>query len=327
VVNIENISQYLQVAGRGYRNRNHFRFLLHRKYGTKFKPKAPKFPPMLIVETTNYCNLSCIHCPQSTLTKKAGYKHGFMDFDLYKRIINEASLYKKVILRPFGGGEALIHPDLPKMVRYAKEKGIESIWLNTNGLLLTSEKSKALLDAGLDRIEISIDATTEETYRKIKGKTGLSKVIANTLEYCDLKEKLYPDKKITASFVESNVNASEKDGFISFWENRVDHVNIRSVHQHGALVERLSKDKEKDEPERLPCPLLWRRVQINYYGGLIYCEYDWENREEVGNVKDLSIREIWNGAKYKYLRKLHVERRFSEIPLCSICKTHSELLW
>ncbi len=324
---IKNISQYLQAEGRGSRNSNHLRFLLHRKLGTRFKPKAPEFPLTVIVETSNYCNLACIHCPQSMLSNKPGYKRGFMDFGLYKEIINEIALYRNVILRPFGRGEALIHADLPKFVRYAKEKGINMIWLNTNGLLLTAEMSKALLDAGLDKIEISIDAATEETYRKIKGEIGLGKVIANASKYFDLKEKLSPDKKVIVSFVESKINASEKDSFVSFWKERVDHVNIRPVHQHGALVESLLKDESENEPDRLPCPLLWRRVEINYYGGLKYCEFDWENREELGNVKDLSIARIWNGAKYTYLRQLHMERRFSEIPLCNICKTYSQLSW
>ncbi len=235
-----------------------------------------------------------------------------MDFDLYKKIIAEMSQYEYTTLRPFGRGEALINPDFPRMVRYAKEKGVRKIWLNTNGVLLSPKKSKELLDAGIDTLEVSIDAATRGTFKKIKGKDKYDQVVKNTIECCRLKKELYSQKEIVVSFVESAINTSEKDAFIKFWQNYADKVNIRPVHQHGALVSNQRVSEEKKEEERLPCPILWERVEINYYGGLKYCEFDWENREEVENVKNSSIKEIWNSEKYKQLRELHIEKRFSD---------------
>lgn len=317
------VSMPLRIARMIYFDPNRFRYGLHKKIGIKFRPKAPVFPPMLIVETSSYCNLSCIHCPRTNAAKNNGSFEGFMDFELYKKIIDEMSQYKYATLRPFGRGEALINPDFPRMIRYAKEKGVRKIWLNTNGVLLSPEMSKELLEAGLDTLEVSIDATTRETFKKIKGKDKYDVVVKNTIECCRLKKELYPKSEIVVSFVESSLNTLEKDAFVKFWQNHADHVNIRPVHQHGALVrnQRISKLKEE---ERLPCSILWERVEIHYYGGLNYCEFDWENREEVGNVRDLSIKEIWNSKKYKQLRKLHIEKRFSDIALCSVCKSYHE---
>ena len=307
-----------------YSNPNRFRYELHKKMGIQFRPKAPNFPPMLIVETSSYCNLSCMYCPRTNLVKSDDSFEGFMNFDLYKKIIDEMSHYSYVTLRPFGRGEALINPDFPRMIRYAKEKGIRNIWLNTNGVLLSLEMSMELLESGIDVIEVSIDAATREMFKKIKGKDKYDIVVENTIRCCHLKKKLHSITEIVVSFVESKINTSEKDAFVKIWQNYADHVRIRPVHQHGDLVTNQRVSKEKNEGERLPCSILWERVEINYYGGLNYCEFDWENRREIGNVRTSSIKEIWNSEKYKRLRKLHIEKRFSEIPLCSVCKSYYE---
>lgn len=314
----------LRIAKTFYSDPNRFRYGLHKKIGIPFKPRALYFPPMLIVETSSYCNLSCMHCPRTNAAKKDNSFEGLMDFELYKKIIDEMSQYKYATLRPFGRGEALINPDFSHMIRYAKEKGVRKIWLNTNAVLLSPKKSKELLEAGLDMLEVSIDATTRETFEKIKGKDLYDRVVKNTIECCRLKKELYPKSEIVLSFVESMINTSEKDAFVDFWQNYADYVRIRPVHQHGALVSNQRSSKEKKEEVRLPCSILWKRVEINYYGDLKYCEFDWENREVVGNVRNLSIKEIWNSERYKQLRRLHIEKRFSEIPLCSVCKSYRE---
>jgi radical SAM protein with 4Fe4S-binding SPASM domain len=324
------VSMPLRMAKAFYSDPNRFRYRLHKKIGIKFIPKAPNFPPMVLLEPTNYCNFSCIHCAYTTISKRPGYKQGFMDFELYKKIIDEMCQYKNITLRPFDRGEALINPQLPQMIKYAKERGIKNIWLNTNGLLLTRQKSKEILEAGLDTLEVSIDATTETTFSKIKGVNGekLRKVIKNTIEYSKLKRVLYPNdrKKLVVSFVESSINNSEKDDFIGFWTKYADGVRVRPVHQHGALIKedlRVTK-RSREMVERLPCSILWERVSIDLCGNLRFCEVDWENKGIMGNVNDSSIKEIWNSEKYKQLRKLHIEKRFSEIPLCSVCKSYYE---
>lgn len=323
----------LRMAKTFYSHPNRFRYRLHKKTGMKFRPKAPYFPPMVLLEPTNYCNFSCIHCPYRIISKRPAYKQGFMNFDLYKKIIDEISQHEHVVLRPFDRGEALINLHLPRMIKYAKEGDGRYIyiWLNTNGLLLTPKKSKELLEADLDQLEVSIDAATEKTFSKIKGIDGkiLRKITDNTIQYYKLKQKLYrdnPNKKLIISFVESEINTLEKDAFINFWQNYADQVNVRPVHQHGALIkDNLKVIKRNTEmPERLPCSILWERVSIDYCGNLRFCEVDWENKGIMGSIRESSIKEIWNSKKYKQLRKLHIEKRFSEIPLCSVCRSYHE---
>ena len=321
----------IRLAKTAYSNPNSLRYWLHQKTGLRFRPKAPKFPQMVLLESTNYCNFSCIHCAYRIVSKKPAYKQGFMDIDLYKKIIDEVSRYRNITLRPFSRGEALINPQLSQMIKYAKEKGIKNIWLNTNGLLLTPKKSKELLEAGLDRLEVSIDAASEKTFSRIKGVDGkiLRTVIENTIRYYKLKEEFSLNnskKRLVISFVESEMNTLEKDAFVNFWRNNADHVSIRPIHQHGAL---LSDDlrfprRDLEAAQRLPCSILWERVSIDYCGNVTFCEFDWEDKGIVGSVYDSSIEELWNSKRYEQLRRLHVEKRFSKIRLCDSCKSYLE---
>lgn len=314
----------LKIIKMFYSNSNKFRYWLHKKIGIEFKPRALEFPRMVIAETSSHCNLSCIHCCRTYFVENGNFIESFMDFDLYKKIIDEMSQYKYTTLRPMGFGEALINPEFTRMIRYAKEKGINEIWLNTNGTLLSPKMSRELLGAGIDRIEVSIDAATPEMFFKIKGKDQYDKVVKNTIECCRLKKELCLKTEIVVSFVESEINTSEKNAFIKFWNNHADIVNIRPVHQYGSLIKNLRTHKNKKEEERFPCRMLWDVVLIDYNGSLRYCCLDGENRSVIGNVKNSSIKEIWNSEGYKQLRTLHIDKRFSEIPLCNVCKSYYE---
>jgi MoaA/NifB/PqqE/SkfB family radical SAM enzyme len=105
------------------------------KYG--FKNKQDEiFPPMVFAEITNICNLKCIHCPYSYIFKQKFYKPRHMEFNIYKKIVNEVSKYKDIILRLVCDGEPLMHPNFLEMIKYAKQNGIKTVSFNTNGTLL-----------------------------------------------------------------------------------------------------------------------------------------------------------------------------------------------
>jgi len=310
-------------------NPNVFRYWIHKKTGIKFTPKAADFPPMVFLEPANYCNFLCVHCAYKSVSRNPKYKQGYMSFKLFAKIVDEVSQHKNTVLRPFDRGEALLNEKLPEMIKYAKEKGIKNVWLNTNGVFLTKQKSIKLLRSGLDQIEVSIDAFAESTYSKIKGVDGkiLNEVARNTAEYYRLKKKLYPtdqNKKLIVSFVESSINTLEKNDFVAFWRNHADFIRIRPVHQHGALVENMRVREKSRRIKRLPCSILWERVSIDYSGNLRFCEVDWENKGVMGSVKTSSIKEIWQSKGYEELRKCHVDGNFSKIQLCRICESYQE---
>ena len=101
-----------------------------------------------------------------------------MDFEKYKRIIDEGSEHNCPSVEPQGTNEPLLIKDFEKYLKYAHSKNFIDIMINTNGSALTERRSKQLLDSGITRLRFSLDAATPETYAKIRvGSIPLEKFI------------------------------------------------------------------------------------------------------------------------------------------------------
>lgn len=296
-------------------------------FGIKFTPNLKTFPPMVMIDTTTRCNFSCAGCPHSILVQDKNFRRD-MDVNLYKRIIDEISEYPGTIVRPFDGGEPLMRKDMPKLISYAKQKGIKYVSINTNGSLLNMKKRCELIEAGLDHIEVSIDAATSETYSKIRRQPSevFENVVKNTIVYKEDLKTLESNGKISVSFVLQKENAHELEKFKSFWKDKVDFVAIRPFHQHNKLIHENNRAIKSNIRRRHPCPYLWDRLIIQHDGRVRFCEADWKAEHAISNVKERSIKEIWNGKEYAELRESHVNGNFDH-PFCSACTDWREVHW
>ena len=108
-------------------------------------------PVKMWVEPTNTCNLKCVMCPQSC--DETPFKRGFMEFSLFRKIIDEAKDFVFDI-NLHHSGESLLHPDIIEMIRYAKQAGIYTR-MHTNATKLDEKKAQGILDAGLDFLSFS----------------------------------------------------------------------------------------------------------------------------------------------------------------------------
>lgn len=135
-------------------------YFIYRKRWQEYPQKKiiADFPLHLDIETTNNCNLRCPMCGRNWMEEKIGY----LDWELFKKIIDEGIKYHLPSIKLNYRREPLLHPDLSKMVKYAKEKGILEVQSNTNGLLLNDQKAEELIEAGLDRIIFSFDGATKK---------------------------------------------------------------------------------------------------------------------------------------------------------------------
>jgi radical SAM protein with 4Fe4S-binding SPASM domain len=114
-----------------------------------------KVPTTAQVEITNLCNLDCLMCPR----KKLNIKYKEMSLDYFKEIVVKLERIKRIILT--GWGEPLFHKNLPEMIKFCTKRGIFTSF-TSNGLLLTPELSKRLIDAGIKEITFSIDSLDED---------------------------------------------------------------------------------------------------------------------------------------------------------------------
>ena len=126
-------------------------------------------PFLLYADPSSCCNFRCGFCPTGykNLVEQAGYKRTVMDFDIFKKAVDGLSEFPDPIkvMRMNKVGEPLLNPNLSEMIKYAKNsKRINYIDFATNGALLTEELSEKIIDAGLDRLNVSIEGVTSEQY-------------------------------------------------------------------------------------------------------------------------------------------------------------------
>src|SRR3954452_19200248 len=130
-------------------------------------------PVCLYLETTNRCNLLCTTCPRTYAELEPPAD---MSWELFTSIVEQVPNLARAVLH--GVGEPMLVKDLPRMVRYLKDRGTYVLF-NTNGTALNLRNGRALIEAGLDELRVSLDAANAKSYRAIRGKDYFQRILRN----------------------------------------------------------------------------------------------------------------------------------------------------
>jgi MoaA/NifB/PqqE/SkfB family radical SAM enzyme len=144
---------------------------------------AIKPPVCLYLEVTNRCNLLCTTCPRTYAELEPPAD---MPWQLFTRIVDQVPDLARAVLH--GVGEPMLVKNLPSMVRYLKSRGAYVLF-NTNGTVLNERNGRALITAGLDELRVSLDASTPESYIKVRGKDYFRRVVRNVQAFRALQER------------------------------------------------------------------------------------------------------------------------------------------
>ena len=177
------------------------------------------FPLFLHLDMNQECNYKCPHCIIGTPSEVKEYYEGdYVNFDSFKRIIDEGSEHGCPSMEPQGNNEPFLIKNLHEYIEYAHKKGFIDIILNNNGSALTKKRGAQILDSGLTRLRFSLDAFTPETYSKVRvGSIPLERVIKNIETFLELREKGgYKLPLVGVSFCKMKQNEHELDQFINF---------------------------------------------------------------------------------------------------------------
>jgi MoaA/NifB/PqqE/SkfB family radical SAM enzyme len=159
-----------------------------RRYFEEIGPErssTAEVPPIcLYLEVTNRCNLLCETCPRTfeTLEPPAD-----MSWDLFTRIVDQVPRVARVVLH--GVGEPMLVKDLPRMIRYLKDRGTYVLF-NTNGTLMQPRRFGELIDTGLDELRVSLDAADRETYAKVRGKDFFNRIVRDVGKFIAYQKKV-----------------------------------------------------------------------------------------------------------------------------------------
>lgn len=137
---------------------------LHRGLHDSFYAEMGEPPQCIDIETASVCDLACPHCFRQYIVTP----DKLISENLFRRVVDQAIALGVPSIKLNWRGEPMLHPRLPQMVAYAKEKGILETMINTNAVTLNEDKARALIDAGLDMMIYSFDGGTAETYNKMR---------------------------------------------------------------------------------------------------------------------------------------------------------------
>lgn len=292
------------------------------------------FPSQIIIDTTELCNLACVHCPHPQFKKSEHYSGASLTPELNAKAIDEVRLHgqgRTQYVRYTGEGETLINRYFFEMLEYATHHaGAVPVTVTTNGVLLNELRIARLIATGVEIVDISIDAYTPETYAKIRVNGNLEVTRANVLRLLTASKAQGSKTKVVVSYIEQPQNLHETADFERFWKDHgADFVVIRKLHSAAGAVANVADRMRKDnaaEPRR-PCVYPWERVVLNPRGNLAFCPADWTHGSTMIDYRTTTIKETWNGEFYRKLRHAHLTNDYSQHGFCGQCPDWKVTRW
>lgn len=273
------------------------------KHTAAEKYAAGEFPRRIEIELACACNLTCTYCPRKHLERLGG----FMEFDLFKKLIDEISLYPQTILVLHRRGESLLHPEFTRICKYIKGK-FKEIQIATNATLLDEERSRALIES-VSFVSFSIDIP--EVFNKTRIPARYDAVKTNILRFLKLNNARIRTQVSMVNTVDTP--AENIEIFKGIWKGKVDCIRIYEEHSRNGRFGSLARGRGR----RMPCVMPFYEFLVFYDGKVGRCNHDW-NGAALGDLNTAKIKEIWNSPLYDDLRRQH-ERLDLTDEVCKDC--------
>lgn len=288
-------------------------------------------PFALSIEPTTACNLSCPACPSGL--KSFSRPTGKIDLSFHETII--ASLKKSVFyINYYFQGEPFLHPQFLSLIKTAKAANIYTA-TSTNGHFISDKNALAIVDSGLDRLIISIDGLTQETYASYRVDGELKKVISATKSLIEAKKQRgSATPYLIFQLLVLKTNEDQIDALNDLAKTLgVNEVRFKTAqfyaYENGNELmpsnEKYSRYiKKRDGSYRVKyyggnhCWRMWSSSVITWDGKVVPCCFDKDAQHALGELKTEGFDAIWNGATYQQFRTAVLTNR-NDIDICTNC--------
>jgi len=296
------------------------------------KPVQWGLPVSISFEPTTSCNLRCPECPSGlrAFTRPTG----MLEKDFFSQTIDEIHRDLLYLIFYFQG-EPYLNTDFLDMVKYASNKGIYTA-TSTNAHYLNDDAARKTVESGLDRLIISIDGTTQETYKQYRVGGNLEKVIEGAKNIVKWKKELNSKTPfVFFQFLVVKHNEHQIEEIQQLAKDiGVDEVRFKSAQVYDyendpnqliPTLDKFSRYKKNKDGTYTPknklanrCWKLWHANVITWDGLVVPCCFDKDAMHRLGNLKNQSFKTIWNNDNYKQFRaELMMGRK--NIDICSNC--------
>jgi len=307
-------------------------------YGLSLLTKKPivwGYPPILMIEPTNICNLKCPLCPSGAdnLTRKKG----FMDYATFTKIIDEVADYTFMLIL-WNQGEPFLHSDFLKMLSYAHQKRLY-LMVSTNANLMPP--AQKLIETGIDLLIVSLDGATQESYNLYRRNGSLPAVLQNVTELVKAKKALgckYPTVVWQFLVMRHNEHEIEQIKQLSA-QTEVDMLVFKTVqiysrediekylptNPHYCRYKLVKSTTDPDAPLDfiLPtfknrCYRIWFQPVINWDGQMSVCCFDKDIVYKIGNVSTKTVYKLYQSTRFNNFRRVVLRDR-KRFEICRNC--------
>ena len=302
--------------------------------------KVPSLPFILGIDTGNICNLKCPLCP--TGLGDSGKNRGFLSFQHFKKIFDQLK-ESLLIVNLFNWGEPLLNKELIKIINYIKsEKKSVKVITSTNLNVEDNELLENLINSGIDKIIVSCDGASQETYGKYRVGGDFDLVVQNMRFLVEKNQKLGNKTDITWNFLVFKHNEHE----IALAKNLASEIGVNFnlglmrtslkdeiLKPHKEAIER-DKNWIPDNPDYCAydkvnclskkvlksCRKIWDAIAINWDGLVVPCCAVYEEKYSFGDTKKDSIVNIWNNPMFIKARKEILNKKIPANTICGRCR-------
>jgi len=310
-------------------------------FGSYYSSKYTKrnfnkgLPISLAIEPTTSCNLRCPECPSGL--RQFTRPIGMLEPTFFKKTIDD--VYKDLIYLTFYfQGEPYLNPHFLEMVKYASLKKIYTS-TSTNAHYLTPEMALKTVQSNLDRLIISIDGTTQETYEQYRIGGTLSKVIEGTKNIISAKKELHSKTPhIVFQFLVVKPNEYQLNDVKKLAnELGVDEVVFKTAQVYDfkngnpLIPDNIKYSRYKKNSDGTyaiknkllnQCWRMWSSCVITWDGLVVPCCFDKDAKHQLGDLKQQQFKDVWISETYQSFRKSILKSR-QEIDICKNCSEGS----
>lgn len=296
-------------------------------------------PTFLSLEPANWCMLRCPQCPVGMRGNTPDASRQAMPLDLARRIIDQAAPCAHTVIFHFQG-EPLLNKQLPEMIAYAHSKRLFTM-LSTNAQTLTPELAEALAASGLDRIIISVDGLTQDTYAHYRVGGSLQKALSGMRAMADAKHATSkrlrcdfraPEIVLQCLYLKSNEHQWQqlREQYRSLGADRLEmktaqfydfengHPDMPSEARYARYEKGTDGRYRLKHPLRNRCYRLWSGCVVTTDGTVLPCCFDKDHSYPLGNISDEPLEAILHSEAASRFRRAVLRER-KNIGICRNC--------
>jgi radical SAM protein with 4Fe4S-binding SPASM domain len=290
------------------------------------RPDIKGMPLAIGAELTNNCNLKCPECSSGSglMTRKRGY----MDIELFKRVITELKPYL-FNTNLYFQGEPMLHPGFFSFLENAANT---TTTVSTNGHFLSADNCEKLVKSGLSKLIISLDGTDQEIYSLYRINGNINSVLGGIETLSEARSRIKSTLKVEIQFLVNRLNEHQIPLAEQIAKKNKAVLRLKSMQindkkdiekwlpQNGRFSRYKLKNGEYTIRNSFPnrCARLWFNPVITWDGKVIPCCFDKDAEHVMGDLSQDSFRDIWNGPKYRIFRKSILSGRHM-IDICRNC--------